>query len=344
MTSSTTDRSAKLVTLEEFVIEAQSRFPHATGEMTQLLMDITLGAKIIAREINRSVLKDINSAETITEPHSFKMARLEQFAKEQMFYALNRSNEVCMMVTDDLAEPERLNCGTGKYFVVLDPLDGTPNIAFNGAVATTFSIYQRRSDPSEPIDPAEALRAGSDQIVGGYVLYGSSIMLVFTAAGLGVNFFTMDPAIGEFCLSVPNVKVPRFKPMFSINTSFYELWPAAEQAFLDYLVSDKNMAGKAYSLRYGGSIVSDVHRILMEGGLFTYPANSLHPRGKLHLMYKCNPLAFIMEQAGGLATDGRQRLLDIKPVKVHHQSPVYMGSPDNMQEYSDFIESKNQAE
>ncbi|MCC5926204.1 MAG: fructose-1,6-bisphosphatase [Bacteroidetes bacterium] len=331
-----TTQNEKLVTLEEYVIEAQAQFPKATGEMTQLLMDITLGAKIIAREINRSVLKDINSAETITEPHSFKRARLEQFAKEQMYYALNRSNEVCLMITDDMAEPEMLNEGTGKYIVVLDPLDGTSNIAFNGAVATTFSIYRRKTHPESVIDPTEALRSGNEQVVGGYVLYGSSIMLVFTAEGMGVSFFTLDPAIGEFCLSNENVSVPEFKSNFSINTSFYELWSEVDQGFFDYLTGNDNLAGKAYSLRYGGSVVSDVHRILMEGGLFGYPPNSLNPRGKLHLMYKCNPLAFIMEKAGGVATNGDVRLLDIRPGKIHYQTPVFMGSVKNMQEYSDF--------
>jgi fructose-1,6-bisphosphatase I len=330
-------RKEKLVTLEEYVIEAQAQFPKATGEMTQLLMDITLGAKIIAREINRSVLKDINSAETITEPHSFKMARLEQFAKEQMFYALNRSNEVCLMITDDLTEPEMLNDGTGKYIVVVDPLDGTPNIAFNGAVATTFSIYRRKSDPNLVIDPAEALRPGNEQVVGGYVLYGSSIMLVFTAEGMGVSFFTMDPAIGEFCLSNENVKVPDFKATFSINTSFYEMWGDADRGFYNYLTGTDNSAGKPYSLRYGGSIVSDVHRILMEGGIFGYPPNSLYPYGKLHLMYKCNPLAFIMEKAAGVAISNGERLLDIQPKKIHHQTSAFMGSVRNLQEYVDFI-------
>ena len=327
-------RNEVLVTLEEYVIEAQSLFPQATGEMTQLLMDITLGSKIIAREINRSVLKDINSALNISEPPSFKIARLEQFAKEQMFYALNRSNEVCLMITDDLAEPVVLNEGTGKYIVVLDPLDGTPNIAFNGAIATTFSIYRRLSDPSEPIDPSEAIRPGSEQVVGGYVLYGSSIMLVFTAEGMGVSFFTLDPAIGEFCLSNEDVTVPEFKPSFSFNTSYHDMWNPADKAFYAHVTGNDNAAGKPYSLRYGGSFVSDVHRILMEGGIYGYPANTLNPFGKLHLMYKCNPLAFIMEKAGGIATNGRERLLDIKPAKVHYQTPVFMGSVRNMKEYA----------
>lgn len=335
---SKTERTGRLVTLEEFVIDAQSLYPQATGEMTQLLMDITLGSKIIAREINRSVLKDINSAETITEPQSFRMARLEQFAKEQMYYSLNRSNEVCLMITDDTSEPERLNGGKGKYIVVIDPLDGTPNIAFNGAVATTFSIYRRKSNPDSVIDPAEALQPGNEQVVGGYILYGSSIMLVFTAEGMGVNFFTMDPAIGEFFLSIENVKIPQFKASFSINTSFYEMWDEQNRAFYDYLVRSDDANKSAFSLRYGGSMVSDVHRILMEGGIFAYPPNTLHPRGKLHLMYKCNPLAFITEQAGGKATNGSVRILDIHPEKIHQQVPVYMGSPKNMEQMKQFIE------
>jgi fructose-1,6-bisphosphatase I len=323
--------------MEEFIIESQSKFPEATGELTQLLMDITLGSKIIAREINRSVLKDISRAMNVTEPDSFRMARIEQFAKEQIYYALNRSNEVCMMVTDDMREPERLKHGTGKYIVVIDPLDGTQNIPFNGAIATTFSIYRRSSDPSTMADTAEALRPGSEQIAGGYVLYGSSIMLVFTAKGLGVNFFTLDPAIGEFFLSIENVKVPDFKPCFSINTALYELWSLEDRAYFDFIISVDKKSKGPFSMRYGGSMVSDVHRILMEGGIFAYPANTIHPDGKLHLMYKCSPLSFIMEQAGGLATDGKQRILDIIPSNIHQTTPVYLGSPDNMEQLRQFV-------
>jgi fructose-1,6-bisphosphatase I len=333
----TSERTKRLVTLEEFIIESQAHFPQATGELTQLLMDITLGAKIIAREINRRVLKDISRALNVTEPDSFRMARIEQFAKEQIYYALNRSNEVCMMVTDDMREPELLKNGTGRYIVVIDPLDGTQNIPFNGAVATTFSIYKRDTEPGTRVDPSEALRPGSTQIAGGYVLYGSSIMLVFTAKGLGVNFFTLDPAIGEFFLSIENVKVPSFKPSFSVNTAMYELWSKDDQAWFDFIISGSKESRGPFSMRYGGSMVSDVHRILMEGGFFAYPSNTIHPSGKLHLMYKCSPLSFIMEQAGGVATDGKQRILDIYPSNIHQTTPVYLGSVENMEQLRQFI-------
>lgn len=324
-----------LVTLEEFIIEAQSRYPKATGELTQLLMDITLASKIIAREINHSVIKDINSHDRMAEPLSFRMARLEQFAKEQMYYALNRSGHVCLMISDDSTDVERLHSTKGKYIVVVDPLDGTPNIEFNAAVATTFSILRRRSESGTHAESWEALQSGAQQVVGGYILYGSSIMLVFTAEGMGVNFFTLDPAIGEFFLSVGDVKVPDFKANFSINTGFYELWSSADKAFYDFVIDPVAPNRGPFSLRYGGSMVSDVHRILMEGGIFAYPSNKVHPDGKLHMMYKCNPLAFIMEQAGGVATDGKKRLLDIQPMYIHQRTPVYMGSPGNMQQLED---------
>jgi fructose-1,6-bisphosphatase I len=333
----TTERTKRLVTMEEFIIESQAKFPEASGELTQLLMDITLGSKIIAREINRSVLKEISRALNVTEPTSFRMSRIEQFATEQMYYALNRSNEVCLMVTDDMREPERLKNGTGKYIVVIDPLDGTKNIPFNGAIATTFSIYCRNSDPDVMVDLDESLLPGVSQIAGGYILYGSSIMLVFTAQGLGVNFFTLDPAIGEFFLSIENVKVPAFKPCFSINTALYELWGKEDQAYFDFIISGSQASRGPFSMRYGGSMVSDVHRILMEGGIFAYPANTIHPNGKLHLMYKCSPLSFIMEQAGGIAIDGKQRILDIVPSNIHQTTPVYMGSPDNMEQLRQFV-------
>ncbi len=326
-----------LVTLEEFILQAQAKFPQATGELTQLLLDITLGSKIIAREINKSVIKDMSSGNRLSEPISFKIAHLEQFAKEQMYYALNRSGNVCLMITDGFSSPELLNANKGKYVVVIDPLDGTPNIEFNGAIATTFSIYRRKSSAGTPVDIKEALQPGYDQVVGGYVLYGSSIMLVFTAEGLGVSFFTMDPSIGEFFLSINNVRVPEFKPCFSINAGFYELWSDQDKAFFDFMVSDETENNGPFSQRYGGSMISDVHRILMEGGIFTYPANQVHPDGKLHLMYKCSPLAFIMEQAGGHATNGTQRILDIRPTHIHQTTPVYMGSIGNMDQLRQFL-------
>lgn len=330
-----TTRTKRLITLEEYILDAQRKFPQATGELTQLLMDITLGGKIIAREINHSVIKDMNSGDRLSEPISFKMARLEQFAKEQMYYALNRSGHVCLMISDDFSDVERMNSRNGKYIVVVDPLDGTPNIEFNGAVATTFSIYRRKSGTDKPVEAWEALQPGDEQVVGGYILYGSSIMLVFTAEGLGVNFFTMDPSIGEFFLSVENVCVPRFKANFSINAGFYELWEKKDQAFFDFLVGEDSPNRGPFSQRYGGSMVSDVHRILMEGGIFAYPSNKVHPDGKLHLMYKCNPLSFIMEQAGGIATDGENRILEIKPLNIHQKTPIYLGSPENMAQFEE---------
>jgi fructose-1,6-bisphosphatase I len=326
-----------LVTLEEFILQAQAKFPQATGELTKLLMDITLGAKIISREINKSIIKDISSGSRLSEPVSFKMARLEQFAKEQMFYALNRSGNVCLMITDGNSDPEYMHAQSGKYIVVIDPLDGTPNIEFNGAIASTFSIYRRKSPVGVQVDVKEALQPGYEQVVGGYVLYGSSIMLVFTAEGLGVSFFTMDPSIGEFFLSIGKVIVPEFKPCFSINAGFYELWSKPDQQFFDFMVNDNPDNRGPFSQRYGGSMVSDVHRILMEGGIFSYPANQVHPDGKLQLMYKCNPLSFIMEQAGGLATDGKTRLLDIIPTHIHQTTPVYMGSKGNMDQLMKFL-------
>lgn len=330
-------KSDFLITLEEFVLQAQTKFPQATGELTQLLLDITLGSKIIAREINKSIIKDISNGSQLNDPISFKIARLEQFAKEQMFYALNRSGNVCLMVTDGFTSPELLNSSGGKYIVVIDPLDGTPNIEFNGAIASTFSIYRRQSSIGTQVDIKESLQPGYDQVVGGYILYGSSIMLVFTAEGLGVSFFTMDPSIGEFFMSVHNVKVPEFRPCFSINAGFYELWSDSDKAFFDFMVSDEENNRGPFSQRYCGSMVSDVHRILMEGGIFTYPSNQVHPEGKLHMMYKCSPLAFIMEQAGGIATNGKQRLLDLVPSHIHQTTPIYMGSKENMGQLKQFL-------
>lgn len=316
-----------MITLEEHIVRSQSRFPQATGELTQLLLDITLACKFIAREINQSAIKDLHDVRRVRETPEKKMQRLEAFASEQMMYALGRSATSCLMITDATAdEAQRLSSTEGRYIVVIDPLDGTPNIAFNAAVATTFSVYRRSSPRDSQADAHEALQSGDKQVVGGYVLYGTSTMLVFTAEGMGVNFFTMDPGVGEFFLANEDVRIPPFKKAFSMNTGRVSFWSDGMKAYLEHATQQQ------YGFRYAGSMVSDIHRILMEGGLFAYPADHGFPRGKLQLMYKCNPLALIVEKAGGTATDGTQRILDIQPLHIHQTSPIFIGSTGNVSE------------
>jgi fructose-1,6-bisphosphatase I len=316
-----------LITLEEHIIKTQSRFPQASGDLTHLLLDITLACKFIAREINQSSIKDLHDVRRIRETASAKMKRLETFASDQMHIALSRTPTSCLMITDaEGSEAERLTTADGKYIVVIDPLDGTPNIEFNASVATTFSVFRRQSPRDAIADPREALQPGYKQVVGGYVLYGTSTMLVFTTEGTGVHFFTMDPGIGEFILSSEDVRIPSFKKAFSMNTGLMSYWDEGPRAYLEHVTEQE------YSFRYGGSMVADIHRILMEGGLFAYPADNRFPRGKLHLMYKCNPLSFVVEQAGGKASNGSMRILDIQPLQIHQTTPIFIGSPKNVDE------------
>lgn len=316
-----------MITLEEHIIRSQSRFPQATGELTQLLLDITLACKFISREINQSAIKDLHDVRRVKETPEKKMQRLETYATEQMSYALGRSSTTCLMITDATADQaQRLSSSDGRYIVVIDPLDGTPNIAFNASVSTTFSVFRRMSPQDTQPVAHEALQPGYKQVVGGYVLYGTSTMLVFTAEGMGVNFFTMDPGIGEFFLANESVTIPEHKKAFSMNTGRVSFWNNGMKAYLEHATKSQ------YTFRYGGSMVSDIHRILMEGGVFAYPADQGFPRGKLHLMYKCNPLALIVEKAGGKATDGTRRILDIQPLHIHQTTPIFIGSPKNVDE------------
>jgi fructose-1,6-bisphosphatase I len=319
-------------TLDDVIIRAQARFPQATGELTHLLLDITLACKFIAREITQSSIKDLHDVRRIRETPLSKIQRLETFAAEQMRMALERSGTTCLMITDvEGSEAQTLSATDGSYIAVVDPLDGTPNIEFNAPVSTTFSVYRRMSPKSIIPHPNEALQPGSRMVVGGYVLYGSSTMLVFSAEGMGVNFFTMDPGTGEFFLANGDVRIPAFRKAFSMNAGWASYWDEAVRHYLDHAVANR------YAYRYGGSMVADIHRILMEGGLFAYPADARYPNGKLHLLYKCAPLAFVVEQAGGVANDGHRRILDIVPDYVHQTVPIFIGSRGNIDELTTFL-------
>lgn len=295
------------------------------------MLDITLACKFIAREITQSSIKDLHDVRRVRETPQRKIQRLEAFAAEQMRYALDRSGTTCLMITDaEGSEAQRMGATDGSYIVVVDPLDGTPNIEFNAPVCTTFSVYRRVSPKDHIPDLKESLQPGSRMVVGGYVLYGSSTMLVFTAEGMGVNFFTMDPGTGEFFLANGDVRIPDFKPAFSMNTGWMPYWDEPVRRYVEHAVEHR------YAYRYGGSMVADIHRILMEGGLFAYPADKRYPHGKLHLLYKCAPLAFIVEKAGGIALDGNRRILDIQPLQLHQTTPIFIGSRGNIEEYRNY--------
>lgn len=326
----------RLVTLEEFIIQSQNRFPGATGELSQLLRDIGLAAKIISREVNKAGITNILGVEGTTNVHGEEVKKLDTFADQQLISALERSQITCMVISEENDGIVQLRSPGGKYIVYLDPLDGSSNIDVNVSIGSIFSIYMReaRFDPS--VLEADALQPGIRQVAAGYVLYGSSTILAYTT-GLGVSLFTLDPSIGEFILSNKNVKIPPQGSIYSINEGSYNSWDLGLKKYIKYCQEEDPETNRPYSARYIGSMVADVHRTLIKGGIFVYPHSKRYPEGKLRLMYECNPLSLIIEQAGGMATNGEQRILEVLPEAIHQRSPIYMGSTENVEKVMDFL-------
>ncbi len=324
-------RTKDLVTLDEFIIKSQQKFPEATGELSQLLRDLALAGKIIADEINKTVVRSASNPEGITEEPQERMNRLEEFAETQLTFALKRSGIVCSVITDDDARPNTVD-KDGKYIVILDPLDGTFNVEINASIGTIFSIYRRFSETGTLPDESESLQPGLNQVASGYILYGSSVILVFTTKNMGVNLFTLDESLGEFFLAIPDIRVPEEGKIFSLNTSYFNGWDEGVKRYYARLRGENLEEGKesGYSYRYIGSFVADVHRTLLEGGIFLFPKSSYYPNGKLKLMYQCNPIALIVEQARGRASAIGKRILNITPQDIHQATPITLGSVKNV--------------
>jgi len=330
------EKADHLITLEEFIIRSQNRFEGATGELSQLLRDIGLAAKIVSREVNKAGITNLLGQHGSRNVHGESVKKLDMFADEQIMSALARSGIVSMMISEESNELIRLESSSGKYIVFFDPLDGSSNIDVNVSVGTIFSIYMRKSPREAPPEESDALQPGDKQAAAGYVLYGSSTMLVYTT-GMGVSSFTLDPTIGEFMLSDDDIRIPEFHPQYSINEGNSSGWPDGVRSYIEYIKKVDPQTKRPYSLRYIGSMVSDLHRTLLLGGIFLYPPNVSNPEGKLRLMYECNPMGYIIEQAGGLALDGRGRILEIAPESIHQTAPVYMGSRKNVEKLMEFL-------
>jgi fructose-1,6-bisphosphatase I len=326
----------RLVTLEEYIIQSQNRFPGATGELSQLLRDIGLASKIISREVNKAGITNILGVDGSTNVHGEDVKKLDLFADHQLISALERSQITSMVISEENDGIVRLGSSNGRYIVYLDPLDGSSNIDVNVSVGSIFSIYMREARFDPAINEDDALQPGTRQVAAGYVLYGSSTILAYTT-GLGVSLFTLDPSIGEFILCNRNVRIPNFGTIYSINEGSYNTWDYGLKKFIKYCQEYDPDSQRPYTTRYIGSMVADVHRTLIKGGIFIYPHSAKYPSGKLRLMYECNPLSMIMEQAGGMATNGEQRILEIEPKAIHERSPIYMGSPENVLKAMDFL-------
>ncbi len=318
-----------LKTLGQFIIEKQADFPYAKGELSRLLRDIGIAAKIVNREVNKAGLMDILGSAGSTNIQGESQQKLDVYANEQFISALQIGGECCLVASEENQDvvPMASAISRGaKYIVAIDPLDGSSNIDVNVSVGSIFSIY-RRISPDGPADLADVLQKGRAQVAAGYVIYGASTMLVYTT-GNGVNGFTLDPSIGEFCLSHPEMRIPRTGTIYSINEGNYVHFPKGVKQYIKYCQVEDAGTFRPYTSRYIGSMVADLHRNLIKGGIFIYPVTAAAPRGKLRLVYECNPMAFVIEQAGGRASDGRRRILDLDVEELHQRAPIFIGSTE----------------
>jgi fructose-1,6-bisphosphatase I len=329
----------KVTTLNDFIILKQKDFPYARGELSSLLSHIGTAAKIVNKKINKAGLVDIIGGSGEVNIQGENQQKLDVYADEVFINALHSSGECCGVATEEnqneivFTESFAKN---GKYIVCMDPLDGSSNIDYNVSVGSIFSIYRRITPRGEKVRNNDFLQEGSKQVAAGYIVYGSSTMLVYST-GNGVNGFTLDPSIGEFCLSHPDIKTPSEGSVYSVNEGNYINFPDGIKKYIKYCQEKDNKSGRPYSLRYIGSLVSDFHRNLIRGGIFMYPENELSPEGKLRLVYECNPIAFIAEQAGGYASNGNTSILTIKPSALHQRSPFYVGSINMVRKAVEFL-------
>ncbi len=319
----------RVTTLGQFIIERQSDFPYAKGELSRLLRDIGIAAKIVNREVNKAGLVDILGDAGNTNVQGEEVKKLDVYANEQFITALTHGGETCAVASEENEEMIPINSEVSKnakYVVAIDPLDGSSNIDVNVSIGTIFSIY-RRTTLTGASNLSDFMQKGTEQVAAGYVIYGSSTMLVYTT-GKGVNGFTLDPSIGEFCLSHPDMKIPRNGKIYSINEGNYAHFPDGVKKFIKFCQEEDDATKRPYSSRYIGSLVADFHRNLLKGGIYIYPATAKSPNGKLRLGYECNPLAMVVEQAGGKASDGFNRILDIQPSSLHQRTPLFIGSAE----------------
>jgi fructose-1,6-bisphosphatase I len=328
-------------TLEQFIIEQQGTFDHSTGAFSRLLRDISVAAKLVNWHMRRAGISDVFGDTGEVNVQGEVQQVMDLMAHKEFVRALRRGGECCLIGSEEHSEAIPIRAASdseGKYIVLLDPLDGSSNIEVNVSVGTIFSIYQLPEGVKEATLES-ALQPGTKQIGAGYVVYGSSTILVYTT-GQGVNGFTLDPSIGEFLLSHPDIRTPRDGGMYSVNEGNYESFERGLKKHIKWMQQESEGEGRPLSTRYIGSFVADFHRNLMKGGLYIYPATHKSPNGKLRLMYEANPLAFIAEQAGGAATTGRERILEIIPEKLHQRTPVYIGSIDMVRTAEEFLSGK----
>ena len=330
---------SNVITIERHILHEQSAFPDASGTLTQLLYDIALAGKLIASRTTRAGLADILGAAGRENVQGEEVQKLDLYAQNTIFQLNDHTGRLAVMASEEekdiIAIPDQYP--TGKYVLIFDPLDGSSNIDFNVSVGTIFAIYKRRSD-SGPGTSADVLQRGADIIAAGYMVYGSSTMLVYSA-GHGVNGFTLDPSIGEFLLSHRNIRLPEPPKYYSVNQGYEKYWTEGIKRYTRWLQGEEG-SERSLSLRYIGSMVADIHRTLLGGGVFYYPADKKDPKkphGKLRLLYEANPMAFIVEQAGGYGSTGRGPIRNVEPSELHQRIPLFLGNRDLVEKAEEFI-------
>lgn len=323
------------VTVVEHLLLRQKERPMASGRFTRLLTELILSAKIIDREVSKAGLLDVLGATGEVNVQGEIVQKLDDFANRVIIRRMERAGVLCAMVSEENADFIEIprQYPVGDYILIFDPLDGSANIDANVSIGTIFSIYRRTSFDQQAVSVSDLLQKGSMQVAAGYIIYGSSTMMVYTA-GSGVHGFTLDPSVGEFLLSHPDIKIPERGRIYSVNEGYSSYWDEPTRNIVNYFKSNDQSTGRPYSSRYIGSLVSDFHRNLIYGGIFMYPADSRDirkPSGKLRLMCEAAPMAMIAEQAGGLATDGIRRILDIEPQELHQRVPLFVGSKQDVE-------------
>lgn len=328
----------KKQTLGEFIIENQSSFQYSSGELSSLLNSIRLAAKVVNHEVNKAGLVDIIGAAGDTNIQGEDQQKLDVYANDKFIQTLTKRNIVCGIASEEEDDFISINSQDenhqNKYIVLIDPLDGSSNIDVNVSVGTIFSIYRRITPVGTPVTLDDFLQKGVDQVAAGYVVYGTSTMLVYTT-GDGVNGFTLNPAIGSFYLSHPDMKFPEDGSIYSVNEGNYFAFPQGIKDYIKYCQKDED--DRPYTSRYIGSLVSDFHRNMIKGGIYMYPQSSKNPQGKLRLLYECNPIAFLAEQANGKSSDGFTRTMEVKPTELHQRVPFICGSKNMVEKAEEFM-------
>ncbi|PKD21834.1 fructose 1,6-bisphosphatase [Salegentibacter salinarum] len=326
-------------TLGEFIIENQEAFPYSSGELSRLIRSLRLAAKVVNHEVNKAGLVDILGLHGDTNIQGEDQQKLDVYANETFIQTLINREIVCGIASEEnddfITISGKNNDNRNKYVVLMDPLDGSSNIDVNVSVGTIFSIYRRVTPIGTPVTKEDFLQPGNKQVAAGYIIYGTSTMLVYTT-GCGVNGFTLNPALGSWYLSHPEMKFPEDGKIYSMNEGNYVHFPDGVKKYIKYCQEEKE--DRPYTSRYIGSMVSDIHRNMIKGGIFIYPKSSKASNGKLRLLYECNPMAFIVEQAGGKATDGFNRIMDIQPTELHQRAPFFCGSKNMVEKAEEFMQ------